>query len=218
MHCAVIARAGIEAARLSGRAARRKAALSRGGSVAAPATSMYRRGFAPPRPLARNRTGPRRLMTVALCRLSAYLQGSQTGRTRQMTTPSADQCPSSASNHSRHRHDRHGQPDAGSPRAASAITFRTRRVFVPPGAVVLRDLSLTIAPGQFVGLVGAPAAAVAIGSLIPRFYDPTTGASHRWDRHPRIQGRRSPASNRIRPAGHGAVPRNRSREHRIWTT
>ncbi len=45
-----------------------------------------------------------------------------------------------------------------------------------PVASVLRDVTFSIAPGQFVGMVGATGSGKStIVSLIPRFYDPTAG-------------------------------------------
>jgi subfamily B ATP-binding cassette protein MsbA len=45
-----------------------------------------------------------------------------------------------------------------------------------PVAAVLRDVTFSIAPGQFVGMVGGTGSGKStIVSLIPRFYDPTAG-------------------------------------------
>ena len=83
---------------------------------------------------------------------------------------------------------------------------------------MLRDVTFSIAPGQFVGVVGPTGSGKStIVSLIPRFYDPTAGRilidGHR---HPRLHARRPPPPDRFRAAGDGAVSRHDAREHRLW--
>jgi ABC-type multidrug transport system fused ATPase/permease subunit len=57
-----------------------------------------------------------------------------------------------------------------------AITFEHVSFSYNPEVPVLRDVSFSIAPGQFVGVVGTTGSGKStIVSLIPRFYDPTEG-------------------------------------------
>ena len=67
--------------------------------------------------------------------------------------------------------------DAREPEAfRGGIVFEHVAFSYAPGAVVLRDLSFAIEPGQFVGIVGATGSGKStIASLIPRFYDPAAG-------------------------------------------
>ncbi len=56
------------------------------------------------------------------------------------------------------------------------IAFEQVAFSYTPGVPVLRDVTFAIAPGQFVGVVGSTGSGKStIGSLIPRFYDPTAG-------------------------------------------
>jgi len=68
-------------------------------------------------------------------------------------------------------------PDAREPEPfKGAITFEHVAFSYKPEAPVLADVSFSIAPGQFVGLVGMTGSGKStIVSLIPRFYDPTAG-------------------------------------------
>jgi len=68
-------------------------------------------------------------------------------------------------------------PDAREPlKFKGAITFEHVAFSYKPEAPVLADVSFSIAPGQFVGLVGVTGSGKStIVSLIPRFYDPTAG-------------------------------------------
>jgi ABC-type multidrug transport system fused ATPase/permease subunit len=68
-------------------------------------------------------------------------------------------------------------PDAREPQPfKGAITFEHVAFSYKPEAPVLADVSFSIAPGQFVGLVGVTGSGKStIVSLIPRFYDPTAG-------------------------------------------
>jgi len=57
-----------------------------------------------------------------------------------------------------------------------AIEFEHVAFGYNPEVPILRDVTFTIAPGQFVGVVGATGSGKStIVSLIPRFYDPTAG-------------------------------------------
>jgi len=57
-----------------------------------------------------------------------------------------------------------------------AITFEHVAFSYKPEASVLADVAFSIAPGQFVGVVGVTGSGKStIVSLIPRFYDPTAG-------------------------------------------
>jgi ABC-type multidrug transport system fused ATPase/permease subunit len=78
------------------------------------------------------------------------------------------------------------RPEAREPEAfTGAIAFEhvafsydaeARVAPVAAVATVLRDVTFSIAPGQFVGVVGATGSGKStIVSLIPRFYDPTAG-------------------------------------------
>ncbi len=69
------------------------------------------------------------------------------------------------------------RPDALVPQPfKGAITFEHVAFSYKPEAPVLADVTFSIAPGQFVGLVGMTGSGKStIVSLIPRFYDPTAG-------------------------------------------
>jgi ABC-type multidrug transport system fused ATPase/permease subunit len=69
------------------------------------------------------------------------------------------------------------RPDAQEPNPfAGAIDFEHVAFSYDPGAPVLKDIHFSIAPGQFVGVVGVTGSGKStIVSLIPRFYDPTAG-------------------------------------------
>jgi ABC-type multidrug transport system fused ATPase/permease subunit len=57
-----------------------------------------------------------------------------------------------------------------------AIAFEHVAFSYNPGVPILKDVMFSIAPGQFVGIVGATGSGKStIVSLIPRFYDPTDG-------------------------------------------
>jgi ATP-binding cassette, subfamily B, bacterial len=61
--------------------------------------------------------------------------------------------------------------------AKGAIAFRAADFGYAEGRIVLRDINLSIAPNQIVGLVGGTGAGKStLLSLVPRFYDPTTGS------------------------------------------
>ena len=61
--------------------------------------------------------------------------------------------------------------------AKGAIAFRSVNFGYAESRVVLRDISLSIAPNQIVGLVGGTGAGKStLLSLVPRFYDPATGS------------------------------------------
>jgi ATP-binding cassette subfamily B protein/subfamily B ATP-binding cassette protein MsbA len=61
--------------------------------------------------------------------------------------------------------------------AKGAIEFCSVNFGYAESRIVLRDISLSIAPNQIVGLVGGTGAGKStLLSLVPRFYDPTTGA------------------------------------------
>src|ERR1700730_6732827 len=69
------------------------------------------------------------------------------------------------------------RPDAREPHAfKGAIAFDHVAFSYNPEVPVLEDVTFSIAPGQFVGVVGATGSGKStIVSLIPRFYDPTAG-------------------------------------------
>ena len=69
------------------------------------------------------------------------------------------------------------RPDARDPgRLNGAIRFDRVSFGYDPAVPVLRDLSFSIAPGQFVGIAGPTGTGKStVVSLIPRFYDPTAG-------------------------------------------
>ena len=61
--------------------------------------------------------------------------------------------------------------------AKGAIAFRSVDFGYAESRIVLRDVNLSIAPNQIVGLVGGTGAGKStLLSLVPRFYDPTTGS------------------------------------------
>ncbi len=60
--------------------------------------------------------------------------------------------------------------------AKGAIAFRSADFGYAESRIVLRDINLSIAPNQIVGLVGGTGAGKStLLSLVPRFYDPSTG-------------------------------------------
>ena len=60
--------------------------------------------------------------------------------------------------------------------ATGAVAFQSVNFGYAEDRIVLRDLNLSIAPNQIVGLVGGTGAGKStLLSLVPRFYDPTTG-------------------------------------------
>src|ERR1700676_5033642 len=68
------------------------------------------------------------------------------------------------------QHAREPQPFTG------AIAFEHVAFSYNPEVPVLQDVTFSIAPGQFVGVVGMTGSGKStIVSLIPRFYDPTAG-------------------------------------------
>ena len=69
------------------------------------------------------------------------------------------------------------RPDAREPDGfVGAIEFEHVAFAYNPEVPILQDVTLSIAPGQFVGVVGATGSGKStIVSLIPRFYDPTAG-------------------------------------------
>jgi ATP-binding cassette subfamily B protein len=61
--------------------------------------------------------------------------------------------------------------------AKGAIAFRSVDFGYAESRIVLRDVNLSIAPNQIVGLVGGTGAGKStLLSLVPRFYDPATGS------------------------------------------
>jgi ATP-binding cassette, subfamily B, bacterial len=61
--------------------------------------------------------------------------------------------------------------------AKGAIEFRSVDFGYAESRIVLRDMNLSIAPNQIVGLVGGTGTGKStLLSLVPRFYDPTTGS------------------------------------------
>jgi len=71
----------------------------------------------------------------------------------------------------------HERRDAREPEGfKGGITFEDVAFSYSPEVPVLKGLSFSIVPGQFVGVVGATGSGKStIVSLIPRFYDPTAG-------------------------------------------
>jgi subfamily B ATP-binding cassette protein MsbA len=69
------------------------------------------------------------------------------------------------------------RPDAREPqRFDGALTFEHVAFAYTPGVPVIQDVSFSISPGQFVGVVGTTGSGKStVVSLIPRFYDPTAG-------------------------------------------
>jgi ABC-type multidrug transport system fused ATPase/permease subunit len=69
------------------------------------------------------------------------------------------------------------RPDAREPQAfQGAIAFEHVAFSYNPEVPVLQDVTFSIAPGQFVGVVGATGSGKStIVSLLPRFYDSTAG-------------------------------------------
>jgi subfamily B ATP-binding cassette protein MsbA len=69
------------------------------------------------------------------------------------------------------------RPDALEPEPfTGAIDFEHVAFSYDPASPVLKDVHFSIAPGQFVGVVGVTGSGKStIVSLIPRFYDPTEG-------------------------------------------
>jgi ABC-type multidrug transport system fused ATPase/permease subunit len=60
--------------------------------------------------------------------------------------------------------------------AKGAIEFGSVNFGYAESRIVLRDINLSIAPNQIIGLVGGTGAGKStLLSLVPRFYDPTTG-------------------------------------------
>jgi ATP-binding cassette subfamily B protein len=61
--------------------------------------------------------------------------------------------------------------------ATGAIAFHSVNFGYAESRIVLRNINLSIAPNQIVGLVGGTGAGKStLLSLVPRFYDPTTGS------------------------------------------
>ena len=104
--------------------------------------------------------------------------------------------------------------------AKGAIEFRSVNFGYAESRIVLRDINLSIAPNQIVGLVGGTGAGKStLLSLVPRFYDPTTGFVMLDGRDVReIYEEISARSDRDRSPRHATFLHNRSREHRLWPT
>ena len=84
------------------------------------------------------------------------------------------------------------------PSAKGAIEFRSVDFGYAESRIVLRDINLCIAPNQIVGLVGGTGAGKStLLSLVPRFYDPTTG-SMMLDARDVARSRRNPYALRSR--------------------
>jgi ABC-type multidrug transport system fused ATPase/permease subunit len=57
------------------------------------------------------------------------------------------------------------------------VEFRDVTFSYQPGRPVLQEISVTVQPGQMIGLVGPSGSGKStLASLLPRFYDPTSGA------------------------------------------
>ncbi|HEX4565778.1 MAG TPA: ABC transporter ATP-binding protein, partial [Vicinamibacterales bacterium] len=68
-------------------------------------------------------------------------------------------------------------PGAHDPESlGGAIRFEHVAFSYTPGAALLQDVTFSISPGQFIGIVGATGSGKStIAGLIPRFYDPIAG-------------------------------------------
>ena len=93
-----------------------------------------------------------------------------------------------------------------------AVSFRYKED-VP----LIDDLSLDVAPGQTIAIVGPTGAGkTTLVNLLMRFYDVDGGSdSRRRHRHPGGQARRTAADLRHGAAGHLAVLGHDPREHRL---
>jgi ABC-type multidrug transport system fused ATPase/permease subunit len=96
-------------------------------------------------------------MSTAVAQTTVGLERIQSLLTIQMITPE--------------------RPDARDPEAVTgAIAFEHVAFAYTPGVPLLRDVTFSIAAGQFVGVVGTTGSGKStIVSLIPRFYDATAG-------------------------------------------
>ena len=76
--------------------------------------------------------------------------------------------------------------------AKGAIEFRSVNFGYAESRIVLRDINLSIAPNQIVGLVGGTGAGKStLLSLVPRFYDAATGSVKLDDRDVRVITKKS---------------------------
>ena len=107
------------------------------------------------------------------------------------------------------------------PRASEGRSNSTTSISVITTAQpVLKDISLRIEPGQIVALVGPTGAGKSsIISLIPRFYDPLSGAGHDRRRgRARVHSEIAARADQFRPARDDSLPRADLAEHRLRQT
>ena len=111
--------------------------------------------------------------------------------------------------------------DAADAVAMPAMTGHVRfeRVSFSYGSrTIVDDINIDALPGEVVALLGPTGSGKStVISLIPRFYDPTSGrCSDRWPRYPRFHAHVSAQPDRHRLAGDDALCHHHPREYRLW--
>jgi ATP-binding cassette subfamily B protein len=109
-------------------------------------------------------------------------------------------------------------PDAVAGRGSRArCDLRTSRLPTTARAAVVRDIDLTVKPGQCVAILGATGAGKSVlMSLMPRFFDPTAGrVLIDGDRCPPARSRRPAPQHRPRLPGELPLLEHRRGEHRL---